>query len=333
MSLKFGRKPYHQTKLGKIIHGDSLPYMQGMESNSVDLIVTSPPYALTEGNDKGFPNPSPEEYVDWFVPYAKEMYRVLKNTGSLVLNVGNAWNKGVPTRSLCNYRLLISLCDDIGFHLAQDLYWYKSNLGNAEWVNIRRIRLKSRVENVFWLSKTECPKANNKNVLSPYSKAMMAELARKVDRVDAPGKMRPGKQQVNSGRIYKDKGGAISSDLIAVHNTSSNDYYQRKCKEEGVDRHGARFPPLFAEFFVRFMTDKGDFVLDPFAGSCTTGEAAEATEREWICVEKDEKWLPGSLFRFPPTYHGNTKKEGVFYEVPKVGYNYSYGPNLDRFLD
>lgn len=309
-----------ETKIGKIVCGDSLDAMRGMENDSVDLVVTSPPYALV--NPKMYSNPSPDEYVDWLLPFGREIFRILKDSGSLVLNMGSTWNRGKPTKSLYHYKTIIALCERCGFELAQDLIWSKMNgLGPVKYINQDRVRLKSFFEYVFWLSKTPDPKADNKNVLVPYSKSMM-------DTFGSGYKNKSPNGMYTDFANYVDNGGAISGDVLYLANSSSNDQYQKKCKETGAERHNARFPPLFAEFFIRFLTDEGDMVLDPFAGSCSTGEAAQATRRRWVCIEKEEKFLQGALFRFPPKYTKTVDPKGEKYIVNKVGYRFYYGQQL-----
>ena len=316
---------WSEHRYGRIVHADSIDYMPTMDEASVDLVVTSPPYAFSAG-ERSFSNPKPEDYVDWFLPFGREIFRVLKDTGSLVLNMGSVWNKGSPTTSLYHYETLIALCRKVGFHLAQEMYSYKVNLGSMEWTNVRRIRLKSYIENVFWLSKTEWPKADNRNVLVPYGESMLSTLESSKKKRKGEVVVRPSGRRVLTK--YNDNGGGIASNLVATPNTASNDYYHKGCIEKDMIRHDARFPPLFAEFFIRFLTGEGDMVLDPFAGSCTTGEAAEATRRKWICVEKDGKYLPGAMLRFPPKYAKNVDPKGGKYEINKTGYNFFYGKSL-----
>ena len=106
--------------------------------------MTSPPFGLVRKKDYG--NVDADEYVDWFRPFAAAFHRVMKGDASLVIDIGGAWNKGYPTRNLYHFKLLIMLCEEVGFHLAQDFYWWNpSKLPTpAEWVTVRRIRVKGR---------------------------------------------------------------------------------------------------------------------------------------------------------------------------------------------
>ena len=107
---------------------------------------------------------SKADYVAWFVEFGREMFRVLAPDGSLILNIGGSYNPGLPTRSLYHFKLLVALVEEVGFHLAQECFWYNPAKMPmpAEWVTVRRIRVKDAVEYVWWLSKTPWPKANNR---------------------------------------------------------------------------------------------------------------------------------------------------------------------------
>ncbi len=161
-----------QTSHGAIICGDCLDVLSQRESDTVDLIMTSPPFGLVRQKDYG--NVAAEDYLDWFRAFGAAFHRVLKDSGSLVIDIGGAWSKGQPTRSLYHFKLLIMLCEELDFHLAQDFYWWNpSRLPTpAEWVTVRRVRVKDAINTVWWLSKTPWPKASNKRVLQPYSPAM-----------------------------------------------------------------------------------------------------------------------------------------------------------------
>lgn len=276
--------------------GDSLDFLRSLPEESVDLVVTSPPFPLLRQKEYG--NPSAEEYLDWFVPYATEMRRVLKPTGSLVLDLGGAWKPGLPVREIYQYELLVRLVRSEGFHLAQEFFWWNpARLPTPiEWVNVRRLRVKDGVNTVWWLSKTPFPKADNRRVLWPYSKQQRLLQQRGV----APAK-RPSGHEITE-RFCQNNGGAIPPNLIALAHTESNSAYLRYCRQRGLKPHPARFPVGLPAFFIRFLTDPGDLVLDPFAGSLTTGEAAEALGRRWVCVEKEAEYVLGGIGRFlqPP---------------------------------
>lgn len=304
---------FHKTKLGCIYHADSLDVMQAMKPNSVDLVMTSPPFALTRKKEYG--NEQEGEYLEWFRAFAAHFHRILKDSGSLVIDLGGAWKPGVPIRSLYHFKLLIMLCEEFGFHLAQDFYWWNpSKLPTpAEWVNIRRIRVKDAINTVWWLSKTEWPRASNRRVLQPYSPSMQSLLTNGYK-----AKLRPSGHDI-SNKFSIDNGAAIPPNLIAIPNTESNSAYMRYCQENGIKTHPARFPADLPEYFIRMLTDPGDFVFDPFGGSCITGEVSERLGRKWACAELVQDYLDGAIGRFknPAAERASAKDDDGYYKVPR----------------
>ncbi|MFM9157092.1 MAG: DNA methyltransferase, partial [Dolichospermum sp.] len=149
---------YYQTEFGAAYLGNSLELMTDIPDESIDLICTSPPFALLRKKEYG--NVDADEYVEWFKDFAVQFHRILKPTGSLVIDIGGSWVKGIPVRSLYHFELVVSLCKPqkkggLGFYLAQELYWYNpAKLPTpAEWVTVRRERVKDAVNTVWWLSK------------------------------------------------------------------------------------------------------------------------------------------------------------------------------------
>lgn len=289
-------KVYHTTRLGKIVHGDSLEVLRELKPGTADLIMTSPPFGLVRKKDYG--NADAHEYLDWFRPFADVFKSALKDGGSLVIDIGGAWISGQPTRSLYHFKLLIMLCEEYGFHLAQEFFWWNpAKLPTpAEWVTVRRIRVKDAINCVWWLSPTPWPRADNRRVLQPYSDSMR-DLLRNGYR---PMK-RPSGHDI-SEKFGRDNGAAIPPNLIALANTESNGQYLRYCKEIGVKPHPARYPAEVPEYFIRMLTDGGDLVVDPFGGSCVTGEVSERLGRKWLCIDLVEEYLQGAVGRFrkPP---------------------------------
>jgi site-specific DNA-methyltransferase (cytosine-N4-specific) len=128
-------KPLYHTASGHAYVGDSLELLSELPDNSIDLVMTSPPFALLR--QKTYGNVEETEYVRWIKPFGQEVFRVLKESGSFVLDLGGAYRSGVPSRSLYNFRVLLAFCDEIGFHLAEDFYWFNpAKLPSPiEWVN------------------------------------------------------------------------------------------------------------------------------------------------------------------------------------------------------
>ncbi len=283
--------PYYETSHGHAYLGDSLELLRALPKESVNLAMTSPPFALVF--KKAYGNKDQSEYVEWLCDFGREIRRVLTDDGSFVIDIGGAWNKGTPTRSLYQYKLLLALCEDVGFHFAQDFYWYNPAMipSPAEWVNVRRIRVKSATNLVWWLSKTAWPKADNRNVLKPYSGDMVRLVKRGVKATTRP-----------SGHVitnkWTDQGGAIPGNMLEMGNNDANGAYIQACKAAGLPVHPARFPKGLPEFFIRLTTQEGDVVLDPFAGSNITGEVAESLGRKWLAGELSQEYLDGSRFRF-----------------------------------
>ncbi len=289
--------PLYVTRYGKAYLGDALQLLSCLPDHSVDLVITSPPFALQRKKEYG--NRDQDEYVDWLLKFAVGVKRVLKDTGSFVLDLGGAYCKRRPVRSLYNYRVLIRLCDELGWNLAEEFFWFNpAKLPSPiEWVNKRKIRVKDAVNTVWWLSKTDFPKADVSRVLVPYSERMK-RLLRDSDKYYSP-KKRPSGHDI-SKRFAEDKGGAIPPNLLQIPNTESNSQYLRCCRMVGAKGHPARFPQKLPQFFIKFLTDAGDTVLDIFAGSNTTGATAERLGRRWIAFELERKYLATSAFRFLP---------------------------------
>lgn len=303
-------RSFHKTPLGEMFWGDSRSYLfHNAKPESVDLVMTSPPFGLVR--KKSYGNEDADEYCNWFRPFAEGFKRVLKDDGSLVIDIGGAWVPGQPTRSLYHFKLLVMLVEEYGFHLCQEHYWWNpAKLPTpAEWVNVRRVRVKDAVNTIWWLSKTPFPKANNRRVLAPYSKSMQDLLKNGY-----VAKRRPSGHDISS-KFSKDNGGSVPPNLLAIANTESTSRYQEYCRDNNIPIHPARFPPQLPEYFIRFLTNKGDMVLDPFGGSCVTGAVAEALGRKWACCEMSEEYLDGALARFQPSPAPLLKDRPTSYEI------------------
>jgi site-specific DNA-methyltransferase (cytosine-N4-specific) len=286
------KEAIYQTELGSAYCANSLLFMQDMESDSVDLVVTSPPYALHFKKEYG--NADQTEYINWFLPFSREIFRILKPTGSFVLNIGGTWTPGKPTRSLYHFRLLLKLCDELGFSFCQEFFWYNPAKlpAPAEWVNVRRIRVKDSVEYIYWLGKKPNPKADNSKILQEYSKDMLRLIQRGVNKTK-----RPSGHNIKETFAF-DNGGSIPGNLIECGNNESNSNYLSLLKKIGRKIHPARFPAEIPRFFIKFLTSVDDLVLDPFAGSNTTGYVAELLNRRWIAIELSKDYIENSKYRF-----------------------------------
>ena len=306
-----GRRPAYARPLGEAWCGDSRILLKRIPDESIDLVITSPPYALLRSKEYG--NEPEHRYVRWFRPFAKQIHRILKPEGSFVLNLGGVWKSGLPIRSLYQYQLLLDLCEPSPtrrnppvFFLAQEFYWFNPAKlpGPVQWVNVERIRVKDAVEPIWWLSKTDKPKANNRAVLNPYSKHMQRLIkTQQYNRGPRPSGW------VASDHWGRNNGGAIPANfltqdglalfnVLVESNTSSNDLMRRKLREEGLKPHPAVFPLSLPEFFIQMTTCEKDIVLDPFCGSNSTGFIAEKLGRQWISIDIHREYLDASKTRW-----------------------------------
>ncbi|MDD4652339.1 MAG: site-specific DNA-methyltransferase [Methanothrix sp.] len=311
-------KLLYQTELGRYFTGDSekvLTSEVGDElQNKVQLIFTSPPFPLN--TKKRYGNLNGDEYKKWIINFSEIFSDLLKEDGSIVIELGNAWEMGRPIQSLLNLETLLGFVNNpkANLRLCQEFICYNpSRLPSpAQWVTIKRIRVVDSFTHIWWMSKSDYPKADNKKVLRPYSKDMNQIL--KSKKYNA-GK-RPSAHNINKRSFITDNSGSIMPNIIelepikpnrevrlpsnvfSIANTQSNDFFLQACRKTGVVPHPARMPLELANFFIDFLTDPGDIILDPFAGSNTTGFCAEKLGRKWISIEIDEDLGKQSIMRF-----------------------------------
>lgn len=263
----------------------------------VDLVLTSPPFPLLR--PKKYGNETGEGYLRWLKGLAGPLGDLLSPTGSLVIEIGNAWLRGIPEMSTLPIETLIAVRDGGDFHVCQQFICHNPARlpGPAEWVTVRRTRVKDSYTHVWWYSRTVTPKADNRSVLLPYSAAM----ERLIERKSYNAGRRPSEHDIKPQSFLRDNGGSIPPSALVFSGTPSQRQYQAWCKEIQVRAHPARMQARLAEFFIRFLTKPGDLVVDPFGGSNTTGWAAESLGRRWLAVEPDVDYLVGSLGRFATT--------------------------------
>jgi site-specific DNA-methyltransferase (cytosine-N4-specific) len=157
----------------------------------------------------------------------------------------------------------------------------------------------------------------------------MKQLLQDSEKFYTP-KRRPSGHDISS-RFGQDNGGAIPSNLLDIPNTESNSQYLRSCAKLGVEGHPARFPQRLPEFFIRFLTNPGDLVLDIFAGSNTTGSAAERLGRKWLAFDLDRTYLAASSFRFlsePP----DSLLEDIFNHLMTHDHPLDLSPHIPKRL-
>ena len=264
----------------------------------VQLIFTSPPFPLN--TKKKYGNRKGEEYLEWFTEVGALFRDFLTPDGSIVIELGNSWEPGQPVMSTLGLRALLKFQEENQLHLCQEIICHNpARLPSpAQWVTIERIRIKDSYTRLWWMSPTTKPKASNRNVLLPYSDSMK----RLIENRRYNAGPRPSEHVVSAESFFVDHGGSIPpSVLFSVANTGSSDAYLNYCKENGIKLHPARMPASLPEFFVRFLTDPGDIVLDPFGGSNTTGAVADTLGRRWVSIEPTDSYIEGSIGRFEPS--------------------------------
>ncbi|WP_142683034.1 DNA-methyltransferase [Chitinophaga polysaccharea] len=260
----------------------------------VNLILTSPPFPLNR--KKKYGNLQGQEYIDWLSNLAILFKEYLADNGSIVIELGNSWEPQRPVMSTFSLKALLSFLEKGEYSLCQQFIWNNpAKLPSpAQWVNVERNRVKDAFTYIWWMSKTDFPKADNKKVLMEYSSSMKKLL--KTGKYNAG--TRPSEHNIGEKSFLKDNEGAIPSNIITAANTQSTTNYQLYCKEHDLEPHPARMPSAIPEFFIKFLTDPEDLILDPFGGSNTTGAIAERLNRKWIAIEPNEDYIKGSVGRF-----------------------------------
>ena len=288
----------YSTALGLMLEGKAETALSSKLLKSyegrVQLIFTSPPFPLNR--KKAYGNLEGQDYVKWLTEFAPVFRRYLTSNGSIAIEMGNSWKPRVPAMSTLGLKSLLTFLESGNLELCQQFVCQNpARLPSpAQWVNVERIRVKDAFTHIWWMSHTTRPKANNRNVLTPYSGAMQKLL---FDGTYNAGK-RPSEHSIGVSSFLKDNGGAIPPNVLIAANTRANDSYIRYCKANDIPLHPARMPDSIAKFFINFLTDPGDLVLDPFAGSNVTGAVAESLGRRWIGIEANREYAQASRSRF-----------------------------------
>lgn len=292
-----------QAKIESALEHEYLSSLKG----KVNLIITSPPFPLVR--KKSYGNETGEAYLRWLTALAKPLSDLLTDDGSIVIEIGNAWEPGVPVMSTLPLEALIAFKKSAGLHLCQHVICHNpARLPSpAMWVNVKRVRLKDSFTHVWWLSKSENPKADNREVLKPYSRDMKKLLSSQKYNSG----QRPSGHKISETGFLKNNGGAIGANVLEFDNeqalpesllkftgTSWDATYRNYCERFNIPAHPARMQALLAAFFTKFLTEPGDMVFDPFAGSNTTGYVAQTLDRNWIGVEASPDYVQGSRGRF-----------------------------------
>jgi site-specific DNA-methyltransferase (cytosine-N4-specific) len=260
----------------------------------VQLVFTSPPFPLNR--KKRYGNEVGDQYISWLTSYARPLTDLLTPDGSIVIEMGNAWEPGEPAMSTLTLEALLAFMKDANLRLCQQFVCHNPARlpAPAQWVNVERIRVKDAFTHVWWMAPSARPKANNRRVLVPYSRAMKKLLDTGLYN---SGK-RPSEYNIGDTSFLRNNGGAIPSNVLSIANTSNGGAYRAYCEKLGLKPHPARMQPALVEFFVDMLTDRGDIVFDPFAGSNTTGAVAEERGRRWVSCETSSEYVRGSRGRF-----------------------------------
>lgn len=308
----------YQSNKGTLYQGNSVDLLSNelMDElrGKVNLIITSPPFPLN--NKKKYGNEKGNEYLNWFKSLAPIFSDLLTDDGSLIIEIGNAWEPERPVQSLLHLECLLGLVKHptANLRLIQEFICYNpSKLPSpAQWVTVNRFRTVDSYTHVWWIAKTDFPKADNSKVLRPYSKSMEKLLKKQSYN---SGK-RPSEHNISEKGFLTNHGGSIAHNLfemealdqerdvrlphsvLSFSNTNSNDYFLLKCREQGITPHPARMNGGLVNFFVEFLTDEDDLVLDPFSGSNTTGYCAEKSNRNWVSFELQDDYINQALLRF-----------------------------------
>lgn len=324
----------YSTRNGKLLVGDSLEiskkYLSRYYKNKFNLIITSPPFPLNKKKQYG--NLQGEDYLDWFINLAPVFSNLLTHDGSLVIEIGNSWEPKRPVQSLLHLECLLGFVKnpESDLRLIQEFICYNpSRLPSpAQWVTVNRYRTVDSYTHIWWIAKNDYPKADNLKTLRPYSKSMKRLL--KTQKFNS-GK-RPSEHTISVNAFAKDNGGSIAHNMfelepidpkrdvrlphnvLSFSNTCSNNYYLRTCRDKNITPHPARMNSGLVNFFIEFLTDEDDLILDPFAGSNTTGYCAEKLKRQWISLEANQDYAIDSAVRFEDPNLGSKLKINTKWE-------------------
>lgn len=246
-----------------LYHGDCASVMSEWDSESVDLIVTSPPYATQRKNT--YDGIEAHKYVEWFSPISEQMNRVLAPTGSLILNIKEHVNEGVRNRyvhDLVEHMVLSN------WRWVDEFIWVKTNPVPGRWPN----RLKDGWEHLFHFSKSKTFTMNQDQVLQPSINPGTHDKSKRGREVSSTGAGFGVNKFTSTGR-----------DLVLPSNVLSGPVGGGSRKN-----HSAVFPEYLPEFFIKLFSNEGDLVLDPFMGSGTTVQVAERLNRVGAGIELDK---------------------------------------------
>ncbi len=292
-----------ETANGEAIWADAVTAAGHLQDSSLNLIFSSPPYPILSGRSYGAFTDA--ELIELIVRCARDWKRALKDDGSLILNFRDVWQKGSPTRSLYQERLLLALCDDLKYHFVDRFIWKNpSHTPESPWVTIKKVRTNLDAESLFALSRTPNPKWDVRRVLVDAKPSTVSTYLRRYARGVTGTTTGPSGQNTNfeeqmaavaAGQTLK----VIPRNVLEFSNADTKKVWRQALEKAGLPRHDAPMPLGLAEFFVKLTTEVGDLIYDPFGGSCTTGLAAENTGRRWMASDRSLAHILGAALRFP----------------------------------
>lgn len=308
-------KSVFSTKRGESFYGDSFDLINDKKfikkyKGKVNLIFTSPPFSLIK--KKSYGNKIGELYINWLKQFAKPLSELLTKDGSIVIELGNSWEKGNPVFSTTPIEALLEFKREANLFLCQEFICYNPSRppNGAEWVTVKRIRVKDSYTRLWWMSKTPYPKSNNRNILVNYSEGMRRILKRQKLYT---GK-RPSGYKITSNFLKNKNEGSISPNFLslnekdylhetlenslAISNTDTDKLFYDFCLKNKLQKHPARMQAALVEYFIRFLTEEKDIIFDPFSGSNITGMVSQSLKRKWVSCEKELDFIKSSTIRF-----------------------------------
>ena len=286
------------TRLGAAVIASCEDFFNSTEV-AIDLIFTSPPYPLANARQYG--NPSEQEYVDWLCHVIAPAVDNLVDGGSICINVGNdIFMKLSPARSMYQERLVLALHDRLGLHKMDTFIWVANKAPTPfAWASKQRVQLNSGYEPVYWFTNNpKKVKSNNQRVLHAHSETHHSFVhagGAKTASIQSDGSHRK-----RVGAYSNPTEGRIARNVqsFAMCKADQNKAYREFCQKHNLPTHGASMPINLAKFFIEFLTEENDLVVDPFGGRLKTAMAAESLNRRWLTTERIPEYVLGAAGGF-----------------------------------
>lgn len=286
------------TDLGAALWSLSADVFEAIDT-PITLCLTSPPYPLAK--PRAYGNPSLAQYIEFIVDSIRPIVANLVDGGSICLNVSNdIFVPGTPARSIYREKLVIALAEELGLWKMDELIWANpcKAPGPVQWASKTRQQLNFTYEPIYWFTNNpEKAISNNRRVLEPHTERHLAFVrsgGNQVERNHSDGAYR-----TRAGAYSQETPGRIPRNILTYpHRCASQSRYKAAARNAGLPVHGAPYPLALAEFLIRFLSRRGDLVVDPFAGSLTTAEGAENNDRRWLVTDCIYEYVLGGSTRF-----------------------------------